>query len=328
MPERSALTQGVQVGVETTPGTGVAANKSLSTIGIEPSVSVDMQVFRPMGQKYAGVVTPGKEWVEADIEGRGSYTELVYLLSSILTTTTPTTVETSGRLWTFTPASKAEDTVKTLTVEQGGSVRAHKFTYGLCTELSLSFDRDGVEIGGAMIGQALQDNIVLTSSPTAIEERIILPTEVDVFIDPTSGALGTTKLLRVLSAEWSLGDRFNPLWVLNSAQNSFVAHVEAEPSAQVTLTLEADAQAMALLTTMRAGATQFIRIKATAPAPFAGATAAPYFLQLDQAVKVSEVGDFSDEDGVYAIELTFDMVHDATWGKALQVAVQNKVTAL
>lgn len=327
MAERSALTQGVQVGVETTPGTAVAANKSFSTIGIEPSVSVDMQVFRPMGQKFTGVVTPGKEWVEADLSGRGSYTELIYILSSLLKSVSPTTVDTTARRWLFEPASKAEDTVKTLTVEQGGTVRAHKFAYGLATELSLEFTRDGVEVGGAMIGQALTDNIVLTASPTAIEEKIILPTDIDVFIDPTSGALGTTKLLRVLSAEWSVGDRFNPVWVLNSAQPSFVAHVEAEPSAQVTLTLEADAQAMALLTTMRAGATQFLRIKATDDA-LAGAATEPYSLTLDQAVKVSDVGDFSDEDGVYAIELTFDIVHDVTWGKALSVAVVNKITAL
>lgn len=327
MPERSALTQGVQVGVESTPGTAVAANKSLSTIGIEPAVSVDMQTFRPMGQKFAGIITPGKEWVEADLSGRGSYSELIYLLSSLLTTTTPTTLDTTARKWTFTPAAKAEDTVKTLTVEQGGSVRAHKFAYGLCTELSLDFTRDGVEVGGAMIGQALTDNITLTPAPTAVEEAIILPTHVDVYIDPTSGALGTTKLLRVLGVNWSLGDRFNPVWVLNSAQPSFVAHVEAELSSEITLTLEADAQAMALLTTMRAGATQFLRIKAT-DTRNAGAATEKYSLTLDQAVKVSDVGDFSDEDGVYAIELTFSVVYDATWTKALEVAAVNKLTAL
>lgn len=328
MAERSALTQGIQVGVETTPGTPVAAGKSLSTIGINPSVSVDMQVFRPMGQKFTGVVSPGKEWVTADISGRGSYTEIIYLLSSLLVTSTPTTVDTTGRSWAFQPASKSEDAVKTLTVEQGGAVRAHKFAYGLCTEVSLSFDRNGVDVGGSMIGQALTDNIALTGSPTAVEERIILPTEISVFLDTTSAGLGTTKLLRVLKADWSIGDRFNPVWVLNSALTSFVAHVESQPKATIKLTFEADAQGMALLTTMRAGTTQFMRIVATAPAPFAGSVSAPYSLTLDQAVKVSDVGNFSDEDGVYAIEMTFEIVHDATWGKALIATAVNKITAL
>src|SRR5689334_1191557 len=114
MAERSSLTQGVQVGVETTPGTNVAANKQFQSIGITPSPSVDMQRFRPMGTKYATIITPGKEFVEADIDGAGSYTELTYLFASCLVSTTPSVVDTTGQSWVFQPASTAEDTVKTL----------------------------------------------------------------------------------------------------------------------------------------------------------------------------------------------------------------------
>jgi hypothetical protein len=327
MPERSALTQGVQVGVEATPGTSVAANKLLNSIGIEPSVSVDMNRFRPMGQKFASVIVPGKEWVEADIEGVGTYTELMYLFNSCLVAATPAQIAaTTAYRSTFAPAARAEDTVKTLTVEAGGAIRAHKFTYGLVTELELEFTREGIGVSGSMIGQRLSDGITLTATPTAIEEMPILPIDIDVFLDATSGGLGGTKLLRVLSATWTMGDRFNPVWVLNSANTSFVAHVEQEPTAQVTLMVEADAAGMGLLSTMRAGSTQFLRIKATS-ANTAG-VGNPYSLTLDQAVKVSDVGDFSDEDGVYAIEYTFDVVYDATWAKALQVELVNKQTAL
>ena len=323
MPERSALTQGVQVGVEVTPGTSVAANKLLNSVGIEPSVSVDMNRFRPMGQKFASIIVPGKEWVEADLTGVGTYSELMYMFASCLTTATPVQqAATTAYKTTFTPAARAEDTVKTLTVEAGGSVRAHKFTYGLVTELELTFNREGIEVGGSMIGQRLQDSITLTATPTAIEEKPILPIEIDVFLDSTSAGLGTTKLLRVLEATWTVGDRFNPVWVLNSANNSFVAHVEQEPSAQLTLLMEADTEGMAQLTQMRGGLTRFVRVKGTS-ADMAG-TAIPYSLTLDQAVKVSDVGDFSDEDGVYGIEWTFDMVYDSTWTKALEVAIINK----
>lgn len=285
-----------------------------------------MQKFRPMGQKYASIITPGKEWVEADLEGVGTYSEIVYLLSSILCTTTPTVVGTTGYQWVFAPASKAEDTVKTFTVESGGTVRAQKFTYGICTEVELDINRDGIAISGAMMGQALQDGITMTATPTAIEEKPILPTHIDVWIDPTSGALGTTKMTRVLNANIHLGDRFNPVWVLNSANNSFVAMVEAEPSATITILAEADAQGMGHLTSMRAGSSQFVRVKATSTED--AGTAVKYSLSWDAAVKVSEVGDFSDEDGVYAIEFTFDMVHDSGWGKAMNVTAVNKVSAL
>ena len=328
MPERSALTQGVQIGVEVTPGTSVAANKKLNSIGIGPAISVDMQRFRSQGNKFATIITPGKEWVEADLEGVGTYSELQYILASLIKDPGSPTQQgaTTAYKWTFSPATSAEDTVKTFTVEQGGAVRAHKFSYGLVTELEIDMSRDGVELSGSMLGQRLSDGIALTGSPTSITEKPILPTDIDIYLDPTSGALGTTKLTRVLGCTISLGDRFNPVWVLNSANNSFVAHVESEPSAQITLMLEADTQGMANLPIMRAGTTQFLRAKATS-ADLAG-TGFPYSLTWDAAVKVSEVGEFSDEDGVYAVEWTFDQVHDSGWGKAFSVDLVNAQTAL
>jgi len=328
MAERSSLTQGVQVGIETVPGTNVAANKKFVSIGITPAVQMDPVVFRPMGSKYNTIVTPGKEWVEADIEGVGSYTELLWFFSSLIVAPgAPTTVDTSARRWNFTSAASAEDTVKTMTVEQGGVVRAHKFNYGLVTELELTFNRDGIEVGGAMIGQRLSDNIALTGAPVTPPQLPILPTDIDVFLDPTFGALGTTKLLRVLEATWTLGDRFNPVWVLNSTLASFAAHVESEPTAQLTLLMEADAEGMTQLGQMRAGDTKFVKISATSP-QLAGAATEPYSLEIDAAVKVGEVGDFQDEDGVYAIEWTFEMVFDGAWGKGFDINLVNKETTL
>jgi hypothetical protein len=328
MPERASLTQGVQVGVEVTPGTTVAANKKFISIGIESAIKIDPQRFRPMGQKFASQVVPGKEWVEANIDGVGSYTEVIWFLSSLLVTpSAPATLDTSAKKWTFTPSATAEDTVKTLTVEQGGVVRAHKFGYGLVTELEFKFNRDTVAISGSMIGQRITDSITLTAGPTTPPEVPIIPTEVDVYVDPTSGALGTTKLTRCLEATVSIGDRFNPVWVLNSANTSFVAHVENEPKAEAKLLLEADSVGMGILTNMRAGSTQFLRVLATS-ATLAGATTQKYSLQIDAAIKVKDVSDFSDEDGVYAIEWTFEIVYDTTWTKAIEVQVVNKETTL
>lgn len=328
MPERSSLTQGVQIGVESTPGTSVAANKKFLYIGIEPAIQVDPQRFRPMGQKFAGTVVPGKEWVEADISGVGSYSELLYMFSSVLVSPgAPATTDTTAKTWTFTPAAAAEDTVKTYTVEQGGSVRAHKFTYGIVTELELVFNRDTVEVSGAMLGQRITDNSAMTGSPTSLPDVPIIPTEVDVYLDTTGAGVGTTKLTRVLEATVTIGDRFAPVWVLNSANTSFVAHVEQEPTAEVKLLMEADSEGMAQLTQMRSGLTRFIEIRGTSTT-LAGAATVYYSLKVQAAVKVKDVGDFSDEDGVYAIEWTFEVVYDATWAKALNVILINKEASL
>lgn len=328
MPERSALAQGVQIGVEATPGTNVAANKKFNSIGIDASMTAEMQEFRAMGNKYKTIIVEGKEWVEADLTGAGNYEELTYMFASCLVSPgAPVTSDTTARTWTFGPATAAEDTVKTMTVEIGGAVRAHKFNYGLVTEIELDMSRDGIEISGAMIGQRISDNITLTPAPTTLPEVPILPTDIDVYLDSTSGGLGATKLTRVVNATIHLGDRFNPVWVLNTANNSFVAHVEGEPSATITLLMEADAEGMNQLTQMRAGSTKFLRIKATSPT-LAGAATVFYSLIWDAAIKVSEPGDFDETDGLFTIEWTFEMVHDGTWGKAYTVALVNKLTAL
>lgn len=328
MPERASLTQSVQVGVESVPGTPVAANKQFQSIGIEPAVSMEPQRFRAMGSKFATIIVPGKEWVEADLSGIMSYSELLHVFSSVLKAPgAPVTVDGSGRKWTFSPAYNAEDTVKTFTVEQGGAVRAHSFAYGLVTDLELTLNRNETTVGGTMIGQRISDGITMTGTPTALPQVPVIPNEIDVYLDTTSGGLGSTKLVRVLEATINISSRFNPVWVLNSANNSYVAHVEVEPTCEIVLLVEADAEGMGFLTQMRGGTTKFMRIKCLSPT-LAGDTTEKYSLTWDAAVKVREVGDFSDEDGVYAVEWTLEQVYDAAWGKAFTVDLVNKETAL
>lgn len=328
MPEVATVTRVVQVGVETTPGTSVAANKQLRSISIDPAVQTELQTLRAVGGKFPIAAALGKEWVEADLDGFLTYTEIVYLLSSVLKSVTPTQISPptgTAYRWTFTPAQTSEDTIKTFTVECGSAARAMKFTYGLVTGLSLSFNREQVELGGSMLGRSLQDNITLTASPTLIDVIPVVPSAVDVFLDTTAAGIGTTRLSRVLSAEFEISDRFGPIWTLDSTQTSFAAHVETEPKFTLKLTLEADSSGMGPLTAMRNGDKRFLRLKATGPNIETGND---YAFQLDMCGLVSEVGDFSDEDGVYVIEWTFAATHDPTWGKALEVQVVNKLSAL
>jgi hypothetical protein len=327
MAERSSLNQTVQIGVESTPGTSVAASKRLQSIGIEPSPDVEMDEFRPMGQKYRAITTLGKEWVTADITGRGSYTELIYLLSSVVGTGVVTTPGggTTSRNWQFLPQSFDDDTPKTFTVEHGSSVRADKFTYGIVSEFGMTFNRTAIEVSGSMLGRALTDGITMTAAPTSIALVPVIPTQVSVYMNDTFGAIGTTKLNRAISAEFNLGSRFAGVWVLDAANPSFVNHIETEPDLTMGMTLQADAQGMALLDTMRSGATKYIRIEAIGSI-IEGAI--PFKFQLDLAGKISDTQGFSDEDGVYSVGFDFVGVHDNGWGKAYEFNLVNAITAL
>ena len=72
---------------------------------------------------------------------------------------------------------------------------------------------------------------------------------------------------------------------------------------------EADAEGMELLPIMRTGATKYIRIEAIGPV--IGAGPGTYKFTLDTACKVTDIGDFSDQEGVYAIEYTLGGFHDS-----------------
>lgn len=338
MAEISALSQIVQIGVEANNarGTAVAATKRLQSVSIRPGIKVKSNRFRPQGQKYASLVTLGKEWSEAAIAGAPTYDELLYLLggvfcepvsAAIMDGATPTTAHRH----TFEPSSTLEDVIKSFTVESGNASRARRFAYGLISEFGLRWNREDVEVSGMMLGRRHEENQPLTT--TGVTTLPLVPmqaSEVDVFLDNTSAGLGTTKLSNVKNGAFSIKNRFGPAWNLNSALTSFSDHVEREPGVDFSLRMTADAVGMALLDTMRAGDTRFIRTKWTGPQIYnAGAQLnLRHSFDLDVAVKVQEPKRFEDADGVYAIEWTFEPVHDATWGRAFKAVLVNKTAAL
>jgi len=323
----ATLQQVVQIGVETTPGTAVAANKLLQAVEIAPGIKANVQSFRPRGAKFPTVAALGRNWTEAKIGGQAVYTDIVYLLAGILAYQAPTQQGTSQAYkWTFTPDQSAADTIKTFTIEHGSAVRAGKFSYGLVNSFGLKFDRSQAEFSGSMLGQNYQDGISLTTSPTAIEPVPILPMHIDVFLDDSAAEIGTTKIeMENLQGSFEISDRFGAVWPINSSLSSFGAHVETVPKTTLKLFLAANAIGMSPLAAMQNGDKRWIRIKATGPV---ADTTYNYSFQLDICGTVTEVGEFSDQDGVYALEWTFQATYDAAWGKALSCEVINKLSTL
>jgi hypothetical protein len=340
MTDRASVFQGVQIGVEATYGVQVPANKLLRGISIEPSIQTNIDVFRAMGVKYASVAVQGREWVQANITGSPTFDEIVYLLSSVMAQASPAgagvlTGTAGAYTWTFNPASSAPDTIKSFTVEHGSSQRSDSFTGGVVTAFNMNFTREKVDISGTMIGQLFDNtNPAMTAAPAGLPLVPIAARYFDVFLDNTSTGLGTTKLTRPLSVGFSLDTRFAPVWAIDSSQNSFAALVETAPKAQVRMMVEADAAGMAILDTMRAGGQKFMRV-ATAttgtnapPSIPTSAPAAPYGFELDMSLRVTAISQFRDQGGVYAVEYTFDIMDDTTWGKAMSAVVVNGTSAL
>lgn len=334
MPEISSLFNGVQIGAESTasPGTAVSASKLLNYLNFQPTFwAGDFNVMTPMGQKAGSGVAPGYDYTSWELSSDvGSYSEIIYPLASLLKDVSPSTVETTARLWTFKPTARSEDTVRTYTVETGSATRAQKATFVTVTGLEMTFNRStGVTVSGSAIGQNIQDNISLTGSPTTIEDAPILPTHLDVFVDTTSSSIGSTKLTRDFNAVFRYNDARQAVWPINSANASFANVVETRPTAQIELTVEADSSGMGYLVNARAGTMSYIRLSAVSTV-LAGAGTAKYQMLIDAAGKITNIAGPDDTDGIKTVTYTWDLMFDSSWssGTYLTIGVQNKVTAL
>lgn len=334
MAERSFLTQTAQIGAESTatPGTAVVTGKTLTAMGIEMGPRITFDRFRPAGYKYATIVTPNMEYVEARLTGRPTYTEIVYPLSGLLGGAVIATPAggTASRSWTFSPSSTANDIPITYTVAVGGTAaadRGEKFSYGLVTGLTIPFDRSSISMNGTMIGQIMTAGTAqLVGTATAVSLVPILSSQVCVYSDATSGSLGSSRLTRVTSGELSITNKYAPLWTVDCTVPSFAAHLDIEPQARLRLTVEADTAGMAHYTNAQAGTTEFLRLQATGSVIEAGTI--NYKMTWDMAGKVIEISDFKDEGGLYAYDVTFDVVHDSGWAKAMSVVIINNLTSL
>lgn len=339
MATRATVAQRTQIGLEATPGTAIPATKVLQSLSVELSPSVESTPFRPRGFKYPTVVAANKEWSEGDLEGVPTYDEVVYPLASVFGMP-PAAVQimdgedpTGAFMWTFDTNSNAPDVPATYTVEQGDATRAERSTFVTFTDFGLAFSRDEVGVSGSVIGTTLDRTNPLTIGASAVATDLvpILPGQVCVYVSDNPDDLGdaSTHLPTVLSVEPSVGGKYGAVWFLNCLVSGFSGVVEqAEPEFTLELTAEANADGMQWADLFRTGATRFVRIEATGPQIMAGVVGTERRLTWDMAVKVQEPGEYSDEDGVYAVGPTLVVVHDATWGKASRVEVVNTVASL
>jgi hypothetical protein len=334
MTERMTVNARVQVGAESTAGTAVSAGKLLECFNFKFGPKADVNMFTPTGRKYASEQEENMEWGEGSVDGNMDYNGLLYLLSSVFGKVTPSAFNSSATAkgWAFTPPVTGAADPQTYTFEQGDSVRAHKFAYGLLTKFGYKFSRKEASCSGDILAQSISDGITMTSSPTAVALAPIVGKHFNIYLDTTSGGIGGTQLTKVLSFEFSFDGIYGPFWPVNRSNASFAAHVDLPPKTMAKLLLEADSTGMSLLSNLQSGDTLFLRVEAQGAqiASDGGSGTDPIYnlFTHDMAVKVSSPNDFSDSDGIFATEWELTIVEDSGWAKAHTATVVSLVTAL
>ncbi|MFN8533847.1 MAG: hypothetical protein U0556_09890 [Dehalococcoidia bacterium] len=325
MPERATVLQVSQIGVETTPGVGGTANKLLPSVLWEIGPDGQTNEYGGSGAKYDSQAILSKEWSTGKFSGPLDYEGWIYLASGIYAKVSPSGAGTA-KTWTMTPANRARDTLATFAIEQGDDVRAHRALSTYINSLKVGWSRAEAKVEGTSIGQPIADGITLATPVTAIAQKPVSPADVEFWLDSTSGGLGTTKLLRVMAAEFEVGDRIGQSWPGNKAVSGFAAGFELKPKVALKLSMQADAQGMAFLDHARSrGLTKFLRWKFTGDL----ITGSDYYsIQFDFAVQVLKLPAFKNGDGTYDVDVELKVVHDETWGKAFVVTTVNTIATL
>src|SRR5260221_13833515 len=107
IPKRSTVNQVLQLGLESTPGTNVPANKLLQCFDIWLGPMADVNPYTPTGRKYVAIAIENSEWVEGTIGGVLDYNGIVYALSRVCGAATSIVAgghSTPARLLAFIPA--------------------------------------------------------------------------------------------------------------------------------------------------------------------------------------------------------------------------------
>ena len=323
MPERVKQLERIQVAPAVTAGTAVTATKRLLadlTVGLPPVTNV--RHHQGAGFKVPVATTVGFEWTGVQIEGELDYNSLAYWLACSLIT--PTFVTNTG---TYAPASGASDTLKTLTLEKGSTVRAEQVAYLVLAALRLRFTLTECSLNASGFGRKRTEGHTITASPAGgnVVQVPVGEQQWEVYIGSAADLSDLAILTRVKEVEFNASDLWVPQTFGNTSQDSFTVHTEGEQKFGGQLVLEYDSNSSALLTQLRAATQKFMRIKAVGPG---GASA--YQLQIDfpfHWMGLSPADPDGLEGGAFAFELDYASTFNTTGGH-LKIALTSDVTAL
>lgn len=332
---RASVNQQVQIGPEVTPGTPVAAGKLLVaftwTMGLKPTT----KQFRGTGRQYPSASELLTEMSSGKISGPGDFAQIAYPLSSLWGAPTFTahspSITAFDLAWTPPLVGSYASSAKTYTVQVGDSIDAEQYAFVVFTGFGYSFDRkQEVTVEGDLIAQTFSDGATLTSNPTEVEQSPMVGAQFSIYLDPTSGALGTTQLTDPLKVDFKASGYYDPYWPINRAAASFTNIVDKEKKHELKLVLEANSTGIAVKGTyLETGDRAYVRVSGQGPLIDAG-NSVHASMQHDMAVFCSEVAEFSDVDGVYAVEYTFQVAEDTAWspGLAQKFTLTNLLSAL
>jgi hypothetical protein len=216
--QMSAVTQASQIGLETTESTAVAALKRLAGVSFSISPNVSTDELKRMGSRWPTLVSPGQVESKVSFTGKPCYPDLVYIMSGVHRSVTPTTPGggTLSRLWTFLQSSTDEDDVSSYTIEQGNRKLARRAAGCIFTGYNFSWDTQKASIQGEGFGGKITTGVRLSTD----EVQAITKTgtvgggtfDINNIVNPVTTEVKTLLLVPYSTTASALQTLFDALW--------------------------------------------------------------------------------------------------------------------
>lgn len=161
---RATVFQGIQVGIESTPGTLVAATKRILNLEMNQVPQIPVNVVRHAGFKGASGTQKGQRHTEARFNGPIDFNVLPYLATLAYGQVSPSVDANTVKMytWRWNPSATDPLTPKSATFEQGSSKGAEKFGYATVQDLALKWAKEDASVEGLIFGGAQTRNATMT----------------------------------------------------------------------------------------------------------------------------------------------------------------------
>ena len=312
----------LRFGIETTPGTGVAATYlPQSTKVAPPTPVVPGEVTDTSGGRVAVDVVNGKEASEWSISGGLALADLAMWFSAAFGK-----VDIDSNVLV---ASLDQDVAYpyAMTMEYGNSSTVDKAPNCRMMNLSLSLAPNQLgTFSGTLMGSTLQDG-ASPSSATALPQLMAGPKGHSLWISTTAAGL-TTSGNQVIASEglldlsFSVGPLHDPLYTI-SEDSAVTDFIEAKPSITANITMVRDSALMSdCMTQLRAGTLMYARILAKGPT----VSSVQSLMDIRFPFKWMSPGG-TENQGKYARSLVMQALYDGSGGSFLGTACQASFTA-
>lgn len=159
---RASIYQGIQIGIESTPGTQVAATKRLMNIQMNQVPIIPVKTVNLQGGKGMSATQKGDQYTECKFSGPLDFNILTYLFSLCYGTVTPV-LANLGYTWTWQPSSTDPVVPTSATLEEGSSKGAEKFGYATVQDIQIKWNKDDATCDGTIFGQNQTRDATMTA---------------------------------------------------------------------------------------------------------------------------------------------------------------------